>query len=105
METMLTVVAMIVAVAFGLGSVVVFAMLLLSYVGISSWPAKPDLTVLLAFASLALSVFLTIVWFMSVAGTTQLESSAKKLIGRALIGALLAAVALGAASVFRQVGK
>ncbi len=101
-ETFFVLLATGVAVVFGLGAVVVFAMLLLSYAGITTWPAKPTLTVLLTFASLSLAVFLMIVWFMAVAGTTQIEAPAKKLIGRALIGALLGAVAFGATSVFKH---
>ncbi len=86
---------------FGLGAVAISALLLLSYVGILSWPQRPSLDTLLTFFALATTIFLTATWIMASFGSIKLNEGATKLIGRVLVASILASVAGATAMILK----
>jgi hypothetical protein len=93
--------AIVVATVFGLGILIVFSALLLSYAEITQWPNKPTLAVLLTVASLGLAMFSAIVWFLANNEVLRFKPDAVRLIGRVLIASILASVAFGVAGIYK----
>ena len=89
----------IVIALFGLFILIVWGLLLLSYVGITPWPVKPDLATLLVAFALSLSVLLALLWVSASLHIVNLDNGVKKTIGRLLIFGVLSSVvtAIGSA--------
>ena len=99
--TVVVALAIVVATTFGLGLLVVFSALLLSYAEITQWPTNPTLAVLLTVASLSLAMFSAIVWFLANNEVLHFKRDAVRLIGRVLIASILASVAFGVAGIYK----
>jgi hypothetical protein len=79
----------------------VWTSLILSFVGLTSWPAKRDVnTMLIAFA-ISLGILCAVLWSSEQVGIIRLKEKTETRLWRTLIAAVLTALAAGIAKALR----
>jgi hypothetical protein len=86
-------VVFVVAVLVPLAIVFSWVAMLLSFAGITNWPAPPTVNTLTTYFLISFAAVCASLWLASQVGIIALKPSAQKLIGRAFVATALGAIA------------
>jgi len=102
LESTMNIISVTFASLLGVVLVTTATALVLSFAEVQSFPPKPTLPTLLILVCISLTISLASIWYLASAEHIYLDSSARTLMGRVLIAALLGAVAMGATITFKN---